>query len=195
MKGAKCIRVNPRWEWEKTGTISVCDLRGINDNKKDTIAKYVNDMIEQFELPLRAVGASSADEEEIKGIIEKYLREGTIDDGKVLRDLNKMRNTSQKFPQALVIIIDPKKYGPLRNWENPKGIYGVVHDDGLVFLRYTHEKAVRHEIGHMFGLSHHSERNPNPNCIMNWECPTTEFCDVCKNELEDIWEEELKGKN
>lgn len=196
MRGAKiCNRGRPRWEWEKSGIISVCDLRGFNDAKKNSVVKTISKMIKEFKLPLRAEGASAEVEREIKSIIEKYPREGTVDDERCLSDLNEKRDASQKFAQALVVIIDKNKYKPLENWEKDKGIYGKGHDDGLVFLRYTCEEAVRHEIGHMFGLGHHDERNPNPTCIMNWECPSTQFCGVCKDELEDIWEEELKGKH
>lgn len=197
MKGAKCIRaegVPPRWEWEKSGTISVCGLGGTKDSEKDVVVETINNMIKEFRLPLKAERCSPADEEEIRDIIAKYPRAGTVDDDEVLKFLYEIRRDSQKFPQAIIIILDQDKYKPLHCWEEYPGIYGVGHDDGLVFLRFTREAVVRHEVGHMFGLSHHA-KNDNPTCIMHWECPSTQFCDACKNELEDIWEEELKGKH
>lgn len=195
MKDVKGIcRLFHRWEWEKSGNISVCDLRRAKDNVRDTVTKTIAEMIKEFRLPLKVKGCTSEEEKEIRDIISKCPREGTIDDNKAVRLLNEVRKTSQRLMQAFVIIVDEKEYEPFYNWwDKYKGIYGVGDDSGLVFLRVTHKEAVRHEIGHMFGLEHH-EKGSNPNCIMNWECPTTQFCNTCKSELEDIWEEELKGK-
>lgn len=197
MKGARCIRgmgVPPRWKWEKSGIILVCGMEGIKDSEKDIVVKTINDMIKEFKFPLKVERCSPVDEEEIRNIVTKYPREGTVDDEEVLKFLNEIRRNSQKFPQAIVVIIG-QKYKPLRNWEPLKGIYGIGDDDGLVLLRFTCKEAIRHEVGHMFGLGHHHEGNSNPDCIMNYECPSTQFCHDCKNELQGIWEEELKGKH
>ena len=158
-------------------------------------------MIEEFKLPLKAEGCSSkADEREIKNIILNnlidYQNKPTIDHEEALWILCKTREDSKRLVQAFVTIIDKKYRLKARDDKKPPK-YGVGYEEGLVILRYTHEEAIRHEVGHMFGLNHHGEGNypPNPTCIMNWECPSTQFCDACKKELEIIWEKELKGKH
>lgn len=194
----------PTWKkWRKSETISVCDLRGVKDNEKDRVIKTINEMMKKFEFPLKAEGCLSIDEEEIKSIILNslidYQNKTTINDDKVVKDLYKIRNASQRLIQAFVIIINEEEYDDLKSGDSRyPGEYGIGHDDGLVILRYTHEEAIRHETGHMFGLGyHHGEggRPSNSTCVMIYDCnPSThlQFCNECESELKNIWEKERK---
>ena len=160
------MRVTPRWKWEKYG-ILVHDLSKVKNNKKEVINTIVS-MIKEFKLPLSVKECPLSDEQRIENLVAKYTNGSQLDHEGVLKDLNELRKASQLL-QAFVIVVGKDQYGELAtgNTQYP-GIYGIGHDAGLVFLRCTLGAAVRHEIGHMFGLVHPTDNNHDSNCVMHY---------------------------
>ncbi len=176
-------RITPRWEWDKTNKVVVFAVDDILDNLKNNVINYIKELLSEFGIPLEVIDGNLEYSEDlliIKEIFSKSLKNNKIDFNEFYKQLSDHRNIG-KLPYGVVVLIDKSRFEFLEE----RAIYGVGFDDGLVILRFTHKESVRHEFAHMLGLFHHDP--PTRDCIMNWECPTSEFCVECKKEIQEIW--------
>lgn len=188
----RCMRwgeTQPRWEWEKTSNVVVFALDNVPSKLKLKVIKYVEELFIEFSLNLDVKDGNSnciEDLEVVKEIIYQSMENNKIDYQEFEERLRKCRDTG-KIPYGLAILIDKSKYEFCDQPGATSAIYGVGDDSGYVILRHTHKEAIRHEFAHMLGLGHHEP--PNLDCIMNWECPTSKFCDECRRQIQKLWGE------
>lgn len=187
-------QTRPRWEYEKTRRVVVFAADAEVSNQQPDVVEYLQELLREFSIPLDVTDGNSEYSEdlpEIEALLRASIKgnENKIDYERFEQKLRKTRDEG-KLPYGMVILIDKDKhefYDPPE--QGDQAIYGIGVPDGLVILRYTHKESVRHEFGHMLGLAHHHPKKPG--CIMNWECSTAVFCDVCKRQIEEMWREEI----
>ncbi len=181
----------PRWEWEKSKKVIVFSTEGKLNDAKSSVIRYISELVGEFKIPLEMVDGNSKYAEDlalINEIITKSQFRNEIDYEKFENELRMVRDGG-KLGYGIVMLVDKEKYEFFNKLDQQPAIYGIGVEDGLVILRHTHKEAVRHEFAHMLGLDHH--HSPQPGCIMNWECQTSTFCDNCKKEIQEIWNEEI----
>jgi hypothetical protein len=186
----------PRWEWEKTRKVLVFVMNDKLEIVKREVIKHIRDLLSEFTIPLSIVDGHfehSADLTLIEQNLRQSLNSNRIDYYLFKEKIGKNRKGMERLREGLVIVVDKDKLEFLNEPnKEEKAIYGVGFEDGLVILRCTHRESVRHEFAHMLGLDHHNPKKPE--CIMNWECAVPTFCDDCKQQIGEIWEDEIKGR-
>lgn len=181
-----------RWEWEKTKKVIVFTLTNKFDVQKLYVIKFIRELLEEFAIPLNVIDGNDYEYNKelpiLKEVLFRVMNDNIIDYEKFEDEIKKVRNLG-KLPYGIVILIDKNRYKFISKPSIQPPIYGIGIDDGLVILRYTHRESARHEFAHMLGLIHH--KTPKKECIMNWECATSKFCNKCRKEIQEIWEEEI----
>lgn len=179
-----------RWEWEKTRDVVVFSTDDSISQEKHVIIKELEEVLGEFSIPLGVIDGNleySKDVMQILALLDSSIKSSEIDCEEFENELHKVREKG-RLPYGVVVIIDKTKYEFYQPPKlNERAIYGWGVPDGLVLLRFTHREALRHEFGHMLGLGiHHKE------CVMDYKCITPAFCSDCKQQIEEMWQEEIK---
>ena len=120
----------------------------------------------------------------VKNLVAKSAPDGLIDCKSVLTELRDYWNHGV-LPYGLIILVNPKDYEFTNEPSDQEpAIYGWTSNQGLCVLRrYDIQNAIRHEFGHMVGLSFHHQ-----GCAMDWNCSVHKFCANCVKDINEIWE-------
>lgn len=175
-------RLQERHKWEEENRIVVTGIGVVSNSEKQLIASSIRQLLKRFSFPF------DVEVETNDSYLAVSMREvfwissssGVLDTDSVLTELNVRRKVDASLRVGIVVKMNPSEY----RFKNPLAIYGVGEEDGLVLLRTAHEEAVIHELGHMLGISSHCD---NPSCVMNYECPSNDFCKVCAAKLRGLW--------
>ena len=184
----------PRWEWEKTKKVIVFAIDDKLSVAKPRVIRFVKELLKEFVIPLDVIDGNqkySVDLPPLKETLSESMSNNKIDFENFRENLRKIRDEGkERLSYAVVILVDKEKYEIFDRTSQKPPYYGEGDANGLVILRFTHKKSVRHELAHMLGLSHHVP--PRRDCIMNWECPTSSFCEDCRQTIQKLWLGELK---
>ncbi|HLC29712.1 MAG TPA: hypothetical protein VJM51_02900 [Dehalococcoidia bacterium] len=178
-------RLCPRHRWEDTNKILVIGIGKGSENRKQLVTGSLRKLLDEFQLlfEVQVVPTESHVTSLTREVLQTSLTHGQIDPDAALHELIRKRKECIKLHPAIVLVIDQSEY----KFTDPDAKYGVGYDDGLVILREIREEAVRHEIGHMLGISSHCDKSCD--CVMRWECPSKDFCALCGEKLRRLWSE------
>lgn len=173
----------PRFKWEDENKILIIGVGEVPESEKQQIATYIQGLLDKFGLSfgVEVVASGSHLTTSIRKVLQSSLSANQLDSDSALADLNKQRKEDLSLRPAVVVKVNPSEY----KFTDPKAIYGVGEPDGLVILRFAHEEAVIHEMGHMLGIGSHCQKSPD--CVMKWECPSKNFCESCAARLKALW--------
>jgi len=179
----------PRWEWEKTKKVIVFAIDDKLTSTKPRVIRFVKELLKEFVIPLDVIDGNQKYSVDLP-LVKETLSESMSNNAKIdfenfRENLRKIREKG-KLSYGVVILVDKEKYEIFDRTSQKLPYYGEGDANGLVVLRFTHKKSVRHEFAHMLGLGHHEP--PRLDCIMNWECPTSSFCEDCKRRIKEIWD-------
>jgi hypothetical protein len=174
-----------RWAWEETGWIHVLPGLGVYRDKARKVALEIRLLIKELSLPIRVVSdCVSKRRTDLLRCINEVKRGKHLDETQILDRINQSRRVLPRLRSGLVILLDPDRIEPFgKTDEKERGIYGSSHADGVCLLRAWHGEAVRHELAHMLGLGEHCA---NPDCVMDWGCPSQTFCRSCLRKIKRI---------
>lgn len=178
----------PRWEWEKSKKVVVFALSKKLSKNKYTVIQYIQELLKEFSIPLDVIDGNSKyrdDFSKIKKLISSSTKNNKIYYKTLEQNLRIVRKNG-RLQYGVILIVEKGKVEVYPQ----EAIYGAACDDGLIILRYSHKEAVIHELGHMLGIHSHCKKHPD--CVMNYECPTPNFCKDCINEIKKNWTEEIK---
>lgn len=177
-----------RFEWEKSRRIVIFNLRDDKPTTAQNVVTIVKNMCDEFSFPFIVEYSKNEGDDEVSGILQSCTNKRKIDDELMVKKLNEIRRRDNKFEYGVLILIDSDLY----SFAGKDKIWGGGHDDGLVVIKKNTEDVIRHELGHMFGLWVHCEKE----CVMRYECGTNTFCEQCKNKIkEHLGEEDTNVRN
>jgi hypothetical protein len=176
-------------EWEQTRTVYVYATEGVELSNVEKTIDIINDVINEFDLPLQTVNGNATKSEDIplvENLITSNTEEKSIDCKSILEELRRHWN-EDVLRYGLIVLVNPKRYQFKSEPSDPEpACYGWTDYEGFsVLRRFDIQNAVRHEFGHMVGLAtieHHS------GCVMDWSCPIQNFCENCVKDINEIWE-------
>lgn len=178
-----------RWEWETSKEVAVFVADGEVEQEKPSVVEQLEGVLREFSIPLGVTDGNlkhSEDVELIQTLLGSSIRENGVDCDALERELLEARQQG-RLAYGLVVIVNKAKHAFYQPpWQQEQAIYGVGVPDGLVILRHTHREAVRHEFGHMLGLRIH-----HGGCVMDYGCASPVFCSQCKEQIEEMWQEEI----
>jgi len=171
-----------RWEWEETGKIHVYDLSGVSDNEIEKVISIINEIIDEFALPLSVKKGDILKKDDLKQLIQQCSNKDEIYFYYLEEELNKKRRETEFFPCGVIIVIS--NTCNIEECGHERAVYGCSTSEGLMVLKRKYiDIATKHEFGHMIGLGHHHE-----NCVMEFSCIPDEFCEKCRDQIKDMWE-------
>ena len=181
------------WKWERSKEVAIFAMSSKAKQEKLAVVKELEGVLKEFSIPLNVTDGNSKcgeDVELIQTLLDSSIKNNEINYDDFEKELLKTRKES-RLPYGLVVLVDKDKYTFYQPPEQKeRAIYGVGVPDGVVILCHTHREAVRHEFGHMLGLVIH-----HGGCVMDYKCITPVFCNQCKGQIEEMWQEELdKGR-
>ena len=178
-----------RWEWERNKEVAIFAVDSKVEQVKPAVVEELEGVLKEFSIPLDVIDGNLKHGEDValvQTLFDNSIKGNEINYDEFERELIKAREEGRLL-YGLVVLVDRDKhnfYQPSEQKE--RAIYGVGVPDGMVILRHTHRKAVRHEFGHMLGLLIHHE-----GCVMDYNCITPVFCSQCKRQIEETWQEEI----
>jgi hypothetical protein len=174
-------------EWEQAKNVYVYATEGVELNNVEKTKDIINDVIEEFNLPLQILNGNadrSEDTHLVENLITGNSQENLLDGEGILKELRRYWNEGV-LRYGLIVLVNPGRYEFRKKpSDNEPAIYGWAHSQGLVVLRgFDIQNAVRHEFGHMVGLGFHHQ-----GCVMDWNCSVHKFCEKCRKDIEEIWD-------
>jgi hypothetical protein len=174
-----------RWEWEKTGLVQIFAMPDVRSSAVVNVADEIRGLAKELQLPLTVQRTRQPrDARELLRIITRIRRGKRLDVGELKDQVNEFRRTEDQLRPGLVILVNPRSVDPLGQPDDAeRGIYGESYADGVCTLREYHPEAVRHEFAHMLGMGEHCR---NQMCLMQWSCPSENFCSECLNTIRTV---------
>lgn len=171
-----------RWEWENTGKIQVYGLSDILNNDIEQVIRIIAELINEFNLPLSVlIGETGKDD--LVQLLKQCSDNNEIDFNYLEEELNRRRRKSEFFPYGVVIIVNDSYL--FKQPKHEKAIYGSATNEGLIVIKREYiDKAMKHELGHMIGIWKH-----HPHCVMHESCNIDKFCEECRDEIKDKWQQ------
>ncbi len=186
-------RRGERFQWEGTGRVRVCPIDADTYSNRVVLGS-VKTILAEFNLPLEVDTATLPTQQKVRDLLAKSSNAETIYCHDFFNNLNECREQNYDLQAALIVPFDGEQYRLYdydrsnRPHETPE--WGWTEEDGVVLLRLVpsqlHDKTlanlVRHEMGHLLGVKHHS------GCVMEWACCEYHFCDECRNTIQETCE-------
>lgn len=189
-------------EWRKSRKILVYPSGEISDEVLLAVAQGIESALDEFNLDMDI--RIMKNDDRIDELISSSLgEEGGVVLEKVAEGLRKIFGKDNGF----FIVMDKElEYEP--NWGETLKNWGVALIAATEYRRRNPNlmrRMARHEMGHLVGYQKHHEDflkcmktvlseegysvEDDRMCIMHWECPSDEFCHICKGAISYLWEE------
>ena len=105
----------PGWEprrWEQTGNVYVYAIQGVKLSYVEETMATINDVINEFKLPLQTVNGNSIQREDtplVESLITSNTEGNSIDCEKILEDLRRYWNNGV-LRYGLAVLVNPDRY-------------------------------------------------------------------------------------
>ncbi len=181
----------PPWPWwDKGDRLLVCPMDAYAASKVGEVCTGLESVTGEFNLPLVVEAAKKTTCTLVANRLEQFTVNGIIRCNSFRDVLNKTRQQGPDLRNCLVVLFNGDRL-QLED-DNPADgqppEWGVTLNDGLMFLRLEPcqplRNLVRHEMGHLLGVGTH--HRPPSDCVMVWECTYREFCQECKETIQEV---------
>jgi len=179
-----------RTYWWRTNVVSLLPSNSATLERVELVHRGVTSFLDEFDLKFHVK------EREQLSRVEKLVRQSSQNEIMDFFVCSKFLEKQRKrglFRGALVILVDPhliKRFADtdptvISFTSSEPALWGISeYAKGLMLLRKFDERVTRHECAHLFGLAEHCSADPN--CCMNWGCPTEKFCVHCVRKIEKL---------